>query len=128
MRLFPPVYVIDRVSLSSEIVNGHRFEGGTTWLLSVYELHRSPDLWEDPEAFIPERFEPGRKKAYTGYYIPFGAGPRMCIGNIFAMNEMVLAIGWLVKNYRITTSEASLRINPLISLKPGEVPVRFKSR
>lgn len=128
MRLFPPVYVIDRVSLSEENVNGHIFPGGTTWLLSIYELHRSVDLWEDPEAFIPERFAPDKKKAYTGFYVPFGAGPRMCIGNIFAMNEMVLAIGWLVKNYRITTAEKSLELNPLISLKPRRVPVHFEVR
>ncbi|MGB5404226.1 cytochrome P450 [Robiginitalea sp.] len=128
MRLFPPVYVIDRVSLSEEVVNGHPFPAGTTWLLSLYELHRSPNLWEDPEAFIPERFEPQKKKAYTGFYFPFGAGPRMCIGNNFAMNEMVLAVGWLVQNYRITTPTDVLEINPLISLKPGKVPLRLELR
>lgn len=128
MRLFPPVYVIDRVSLAEENINGHMYPGGTTWLLSIYELHRSPELWEDPEAFMPERFEPQKKKAYSGFYFPFGAGPRMCIGNIFAMNEMVLAIGWILKNYQITTSVKSLQVNPLISLKPGRVPLRFEMR
>ncbi len=128
MRLFPPVYVIDRVSLSEEVVNGHRYPAGTTWLLSLYELHRSPELWEDPGVFLPERFAPDRKKAYTGFYFPFGAGPRMCIGNNFAMNEMMLAVGWLVQHYRITTPLTALKINPLISLKPGRVPVRLEPR
>jgi cytochrome P450 len=128
MRLFPPVYVIDRVSLNPEKIAGHRFPGGTTWLLSVFELHRSAELWEDPGAFIPERFDPDKKKAYSGFYFPFGAGPRMCIGNIFAMNEMVLTIGWLVQNYKITSPAEFLEINPLISLKPGKVPLRLELR
>jgi cytochrome P450 len=128
MRLFPPVYVIDRVSLNPEKMAGHRFPGGTTWLLSIFELHRSAELWENPETFMPERFEAQLKKKYSGFYFPFGAGPRMCIGNIFAMNEMVLTIGWLVQNYKITTPAEFLEINPLISLKPGKVPLRFELR
>ena len=128
MRLFPPVYVIDRVSLKPETLQGHAFPGGTTWLLSIYELHRSPELWDNPEAFIPERFEPDLKKQYSGFYFPFGAGPRMCIGNIFAMNEMMLTIGWLVQNYRMSTPADVLEINPLISLKPGKVPLRLEKR
>ena len=128
MRLYPPVYVIDRVSVCEQQIEGNTYAKGTTWLLSIFELHRSPDLWERPDAFMPERFAQGKKKAYTGFYFPFGAGPRMCIGNIFAMNEMVLAIGWLVKNYRITTPVESLHLNPLISLKPGKVLVELHSR
>ena len=128
MRLFPPVYVIDRVSVNPETLQGHTFPGGTTWLLSIYELHRSPELWDNPEAFIPERFQPDLKKKYSGFYFPFGAGPRMCIGNIFAMNEMMLTIGWLIQNYRITTPTDVLEINPLISLKPGKVPLRLEFR
>ncbi len=128
MRLFPPVYVIDRVSVHPETLHGHTFPGGTTWLLSIYELHRSPNLWDNPETFMPERFEPELRKKYSGFYFPFGAGPRMCIGNVFAMNEMMLTIGWLFQNYRITTPAKSLTLNPLISLKPGRVPVELHSR
>ena len=97
MRLYPPVYVIDRVSLNAEELNGITYPAGTTWLMSLFELHRHPELWETPELFLPERFAPELKKGYTGFYFPFGAGPRMCIGNNFAMYEMLLTVGWLLQ-------------------------------
>ncbi|MFZ9031094.1 MAG: cytochrome P450 [Robiginitalea sp.] len=128
MRLYPPVYVIDRVSLAEEELKGHRFPAGTTWLLSLYELHRHHDLWESPESFRPARFHPDRKKEYSPFYFPFGAGPRMCIGNNFAMYEMLLTVGWILQKYRILTPMESLTLNPLISLKPGKVLLRFASR
>ena len=128
MRLYPPVYVIDRVSLSEEELQGHTYPAGTTWLLSLFELHRHPDLWEAPHAFRPERFHPEGKKQYSRFYFPFGAGPRMCIGNNFAMYEMLLAMGWLLKKYEIHTPMEDLELNPLISLKPGKVLLRFSKR
>lgn len=128
MRLYPPVYVIDRVSLEGEELGGHWYPAGTTWLLSLMELHRHRDHWEAPEAFRPERFDPSLKKAYSGIYFPFGAGPRMCIGNNFAMYEMLLAVGWVVQKYRLHTSMEHLELNPLISLKPGRVLIELKTR
>ncbi len=128
MRLYPPVYVIDRVSLKEESLQGNTYSAGTTWLMSIFELHRHPELWEDPGAFRPERFAPEQKRNYTGFYFPFGAGPRMCIGNNFAMYEMQLVVGWLVQKYKLTTSMEELELNPLISLKPGRVPVSFEGR
>ena len=128
MRLYPPVYVIDRVSLNAEELNGTRYPAGTTWLMSLFELHRHPDLWESPEAFRPERFAPDLRKDYTGFYFPFGAGPRMCIGNNFAMYEMLLAVGWLIQRYKLTTPMETLELNPLISLKPGRVLIEFIPR
>ena len=128
MRLYPPVYVIDRVSLAKEELKGHSYPAGTTWLLSLFELHRHPDLWEAPQAFRPARFHPDRKKEYSRFYFPFGAGPRMCIGNNFAMYEMLLAVGWLIKKYKINTSMQQLELNPLISLKPGQVLLTLQAR
>ena len=128
MRLYPPVYVIDRVSIREETLQGNTYQAGTTWLMSLFELHRHPDLWVEPEAFRPERFNPEDKRKYTGYYFPFGAGPRMCIGNNFAMYEMQLAVGWLIQQYRITTPMEALELNPLISLKPGKVELNLQPR
>ena len=128
MRLYPPVYVIDRVSLEDQTIQGQHFPAGTTWLMSLYELHRHPDLWEDPLRFWPERFDPGAKKEHAGHYFPFGAGPRMCIGNNFAMYEMVLAIGWLIRHFRVETAMTTLELNPLISLKPGQVFLQLVPR
>ena len=128
MRLYPPVYVKDRVSLQEEVIGGQAYPAGTTWLMSLFELHRHPDLWESPESFLPERFAPERRKNYTGFYFPFGAGPRMCIGNNFAMYEMLLVIGWVIQQYQIRTPMESLELNPLISLKPGSVLLEFTAR
>ncbi|MCM4173559.1 cytochrome P450 [Arenibacter sp. TNZ] len=61
-------------------------------------------------------------------YYPFGAGPRMCVGNNFAMAEMIIAIAEIVKKFQISSSLASVEINPLISLKPKCVPLLFKER
>lgn len=128
MRLYPPVYVIDRVSLGKDTVDGHDFKKRTVWLMSLYELHRHIDFWENPNEFIPERFGSENKKDYSDYYFPFGAGPRMCVGNNFAMYEMIIVIATLVKKYRLSSSMEKIILNPLISLKPKEVLVHFQKR
>ncbi len=128
MRLYPPVYVIDRVSLGKDNVGGYDFKKRTIWLMSIYELHRHADLWEKPNKFLPERFDPENKKDYSGYYFPFGAGPRMCVGNSFAMYEMIIVIATLVKKYKLSSSAENITLNPLISLKPKEVLIKFDER
>lgn len=128
MRLYPPVYVIDRVSLGSEIIKGEKFEEKSVWLMSMYELHRHKKLWNAPDKFMPERFSVENRKAYSDFYFPFGAGPRMCIGNNFAMYEMILAVAQLVKRYKLETNLDTIELNPLISLKPVHVPIKFVPR
>ncbi|MGB7393339.1 MAG: cytochrome P450 [Pricia sp.] len=127
MRLYPPVYVIDRVSLKDDTVDGRKIKKRTTWLLSMYELHRS-DHWENPEEFMPERFAPDVKKEHSEYYYPFGAGPRMCVGNNFAMYEMVMAVAGILKKYRLETEMGEVILDPLVSLRPKEVLLRFTKR
>ncbi len=128
LRLYPPVYVIDRVAKEQDSIEGLELRKNTLLLMSVYELHRSEKFWEQPEKFIPERFDPVRNLNYSAYYYPFGAGPRMCVGNNFAMYEMVMVLSLLVKEFRITTPQPTLTLNPLISLKPGPVHLEFVPR
>lgn len=128
MRLYPPVYVIDRVSLTQENIKGEKYNEKSVWLMSIYELHRHTKLWKQPNTFLPERFSTENRKEYSAYYFPFGAGPRMCIGNNFAMYEMILAIAHIVKRYKLETNLATMELNPLISLKPKKVPIRFVPR
>ena len=127
MRLYPPVYVIDRVSLKDDIVDGRPIKKRTTWLLSMYELHRSR-YWDDPEEFRPERFDAEIKKEYSEYYYPFGAGPRMCVGNNFAMYEMIMAVAGILKKYSLQTDMDEVVLDPLVSLRPKEVMLRFMER
>ncbi|MBC6997151.1 cytochrome P450 [Cytophaga sp. FL35] len=128
MRLYPPVYVIDRVSLETDKVKGRTYEKNTVWLMSMYELHRTETCWKDPDKFDPYRFKNGDPKRYATYYYPFGAGPRMCVGNNFAMFEMVLVVGLILKKYKVSTQMREVAINPLISLKPQSVPLQFSIR
>ncbi len=128
MRLFPPAYFFDRVSLGNDTLNGYEYKKNTVWLMSIYELHRHPDYWEDANEFIPERFDPENKKDFSDHYFPFGAGPRMCIGNNFAMFEMIFTVALIIKKYRLQTDAERVEVNPLITLKPKEVILRFASR
>ncbi|WP_394747334.1 cytochrome P450 [Spongiimicrobium salis] len=128
MRLYPPAYIIDRVTIANDRFKAMLFPEDTMILMSIYELHRSPDFWETPLEFRPERFAVEDKKVYSDYYYPFGAGPRMCVGNNFAMYEMVMAIAEVVKSYSISTPMEAVEINPLISMKPKTVPLRFTAR
>ncbi len=127
MRLYPPAYFIDRVNIESDSFNGMEFEPGCNLLFSVYEMHRHPNLWEQPEKFDPERFDEG-SRPFSSQYFPFGAGPRKCIGNNFAMFEMIIAVTELLKTYKIHPEFETIDITPLITLKPKNAFLRFEKR
>ena len=128
LRLYPPAYIIDRIATENESFEGIALPKDSMVLMSIYELHRYAEYWERPTEFIPSRFNGRDKKDYSDYYYPFGAGPRMCVGNNFAMYEMIIAIAEIVKKYQITSSLENVEVNPLISLKPKCVPLLFKER
>ncbi|WP_339889717.1 cytochrome P450 [uncultured Flavobacterium sp.] len=127
MRLYPPAYFIDRVNIEEENFNGLTLPKGSNLLFSVYEIHRHPDFWNSPLEFIPERFLDEKIK-FSNNYFPFGAGPRMCIGNNFAMYEMILSIIALVEQFEIIEKREPIQIKPLITLKPFNAILEFKNR
>lgn len=126
MRIYPPVYFIDRLNKEKDDFDGLEIPEGSTLLFSMYEIHRHKDFWEEPEKFVPERFTDPKK--YSSSYYPFGAGPRMCIGNNFAMYEMILTVAELVSRYRISSNSAEIQIEPLITLKPKNAILEFNLR
>ncbi len=128
MRLYPPAYYVDRMSIEEDAWGAHTIPKDTMILLAMYELHRDARFWESPEEFIPERFNALNKKDFSDYYFPFGAGPRMCVGNNFAMYEMILVVAIVVKKYSLSASAKEIEINPMISLKPKEVVLKFVPR
>lgn len=128
MRLYPPAWITDRENLKDDTLAGYHIREDTLIGVSFYELHRHPGYWENPNDFMPERFLGENKKKTAGFYYPFGAGPRLCIGLGFAIYELVLAIAYLVGNYEITTRKDEIQINPLITLKPKGVEVAFSKR
>ncbi|WP_338731864.1 cytochrome P450 [Mangrovimonas cancribranchiae] len=128
LRLYPPAYFIDRVNIQDDEFNGFLFKKGSSLLFSIYEIHRHKNLWKNPKTFNPNRFLPEHAKNYTSHYFPFGAGPRKCIGNNFAMYEMAIAVSELLLRYKIYPVKDSIEINPLITLKPKNAIVRFQKR
>lgn len=128
MRLYPPAYFSDRIAIEDDQYKDIQVNKDTSILISFYEIHRSPEFWEDPEIFNPDRMHSDHKKEYSDWYFPFGAGPRMCVGSNFAMYEMILSIGTLVRDYKITTDIKTIEIQPMITLKPGNALLKFVKR
>ena len=120
MRLFPPVYMVGREALEDVVIEGHRVPAGTTVLVSIYGIHRRPDLYPDPERFDPARFtEEAEDARPRGAYLPFGDGPRVCIGNHFAMMEAQIVIAHLAQQVRLTETGPTVAPIPRVTLRPG---------
>ena len=120
MRLYPPAWALGRRLVEDTTIDGKHYKGDSIFLMSVHGLHRNPDLWNDPDAFRPERFSTDAVRMRPkGHYIPFGAGPRMCIGYHFAMMEMQLLLVQLIRNFDFElVAEQRVEPQPLIALKP----------
>lgn len=128
MRLYPPAYFSDRVAIEDDQFNDIKIPKGTQVLMSFFEMHRHPEYWESPMLFNPKRFGSDTNAKKQVSFFPFGAGPRMCIGNNFAMYEMVLAISEVVRKYKITPKQKEIAIKPLITLKPANTVLFFEQR
>ncbi|MEN1783576.1 MAG: cytochrome P450 [Bacteroidota bacterium] len=127
MRLYPPAYFIDRMNIAVDEFEGKRLSENTALLFSVIEIHRHEKHWKNPLQFCPERFQ-GPPNQHSGYYYPFGAGPRMCIGNNFAMFEMQLALGELLRKYDIAPTVNPIEVLPLITLRSKNARIILKKR
>ncbi|WP_457208935.1 cytochrome P450, partial [Nocardioides sp. P5_C9_2] len=99
LRLFPPAWALSRRSLEADVIGGREVPAGTLAIISPWLMHRRADPWTDPLAFRPERFLDGGA-GRTGY-LPFGQGPRLCIGREFALGEMVLVLSELLRDHRL---------------------------
>jgi cytochrome P450 len=104
LRLCPPAASLTRLIMQDIAVDGYRVEAGTFAVVGIYAMHRDPELWEDPLTFDPDRFSSQRSKGRSRWqYLPFGGGPRSCIGDHFAMLEATLALATIVRQARITS-------------------------
>ena len=122
MRLYPPVWAISRTALGADRVGGYRIPAGSEILLLPYVTHRHPDLWEQPEAFDPERFLPERSATRPKFaYFPFGGGPRQCIGNNFALMEAQLIVAAVAQQYRLRLVPGHrVEPEPSLTLRPRD--------
>jgi len=102
MRLYPPVWLLPRIAKADDEIDGYHVPAGSDVLISPYLLHRHPGLWPDPQRFDPERFEPARHAGRDRYaYIPFGAGPRFCVGNSLGMMEATIVLATVARDLRL---------------------------
>jgi cytochrome P450 len=119
MRLFPPAWTMTREALTDDEVEGQQVPKGVSVFMSIYELHRNPNIWENPLVFDPENFSAENVKSREKFnYLPFGAGPRLCIGQQFAMMEMQLILAAMVKRFDFEIDPGhKIGIYPQIVLK-----------
>lgn len=101
MRLYPPAVSVARTPYEDDEILGFHISAGVPVALSTYVTHRHPDFWDNPEGFDPDRFRPEKEEARHRFaYFPFGGGPRLCIGNRFAMMEAHLVLATLAQRFR----------------------------
>lgn len=128
MRLYPSFWMIDRIALEEDDIHGIRVPAGSTLSLYIYGLHRNTDIWENPEQFDPSRFEKKYKKDRHPFaHIPFGGGPRVCIGSNMAVMQILLILIAIIRKYDFSlVSEEDIAIKPMMILRPdGEIRMNF---
>ena len=131
MRLYPPAYVFSRRAAGDDQLGPWRIPAGAHIIISPYALHRRPDYWADPDTFRPERFAPDAPADRPKHaYIPFGGGPRICIGNAFAMMEHAIVMAAVARRWRLESIPGhEVRTEPRITLRPrGGLPMRVLRR
>jgi cytochrome P450 len=126
LRLFPPVPVHFREAIKEiDLGNGHIIPAGANIFIPVYNVHRDPRHFPDPEKFDPDRFSPENSVGRHPYaYIPFGLGRRMCVGHIFATMEAKTILSTVLRRYRVTEIEGGIKgleenLKLSIVLRPG---------
>ena len=121
--------MIDREAIENDEIVVYHIPKGSMLLIFIHGLHHSNQYWDSPEQFNPERFDKvngAKQQPFT--YIPFGGGPRICIGSKYAMLQMLIILCRLIERYDISLdSPSKIEIAPMIILKPkGKIYFNFK--
>jgi cytochrome P450 len=128
MRLFPAAWMTDRVALRDDRFGEYHFPKGTIVIPFFYGLHHNKKYWSEGNEFKPERFlhQDAGKTRKTKSFFPFGAGPRMCIGNHFASMEMAIILHILLSRFEVTPTKEIPEMWPLITLRPRKLFLNLK--
>jgi len=120
MRLYPPSWITDRIAKEDDHIAGFDIPKGARVIPFIYGVHHSKNYWENPEVFDPERFTKENMRQRNKFaHMPFGAGPRMCIGRNFALLEMQLLILKILERYNLELdNNQKIELLPAITLKP----------
>jgi cytochrome P450 len=120
LRLYPPFWMVDRMALANDHAGNLDIPRGSTVVVFVYGAHHSPQYWENPENFDQERFSKAKEKMNTPFaHLPFGAGPRGCIGGNYAMLQMLMVLSVLLKKYDFALVPGqTVEARPMVILRP----------
>jgi cytochrome P450 len=120
LRLYPPAHAVSRIAIGDDRIGGVRVPAGSNVSISMYMTHRNPNLWRDPERFDPERFMPAAvAQRHRFAYLPFGGGPRICIGSGFALAEAQVIVAMVAQRYRLRLApDHAVEPIGLITLRP----------
>jgi cytochrome P450 len=120
LRLYPPFWMIDRMAVADDRVGDVVIPRQSTVIVYVYGAHHAPQYWQDPETFDPERFIKQEVKARTPFtFLPFGGGPRICIGNHYAMMQILMILNELLRRYDFQlVSGQKIEARPMVILRP----------
>ena len=128
MRLYPPTWSTQRGTINDDEFGEYKYPKDTVIIPFFYGLHRDEKLWQDAANFQPERFIEGDKLKKFKHFFPFGAGPRMCIGNHFAIMEMAYFVGAFLKKYRIKTTGQIPKTQTFLTMGPDKVELLVEKR
>jgi len=131
MRLYPPITFLPRVALRDTVLGGRKIKRGTMLMIAPWTIHRHQGLWTDPEIFDPDRFSPEREQGILpGSFLPFGWGPRVCVGAAFATLEASLFIARLTRRYDFEALDPStVRPAARLTTRPRhEIMMRVRPR
>ncbi|KUO09607.1 cytochrome P450 [Streptomyces sp. DSM 15324] len=119
LRLYPPAWILPRHAAEADVLAGRTVEAGTDLLVCPYLIHRDPGLWPDPERFDPRRFTtPEGRPAHPGAYLPFGIGPRACLGTQFALRESTVLLEHLLPAHTVTFHRTPTGTSYGITVRP----------
>lgn len=130
LRLGGPTPAIMRVARTDMEVDGHRVTSGSQLVVGVYALHRDPQLWADPLTFDPVRFAPADSRARDRWqFLPFGGGPRSCIGEHFALTAAALELAAVLRTVEIVSTTDTFPVKaPLTIVPDGPIPAKIRRR
>ena len=120
LRLYPPFWMVDREAVADDRVGDLEIPRGSTVIVFVYGAHHAPASWPDPESFNPERFAKGSEKLFTPFtFLPFGAGPRGCIGGNYAMLQILMILSTVLTRYDFELIPGqTIEARPMVILRP----------
>jgi cytochrome P450 len=118
LRLYPPLHVGNRIVTEDAAIAGYELQAGTRVMASIYLTHRDPRYWDEPQQFRPERFAPKAKRPPAFTYVPFGGGPRACIGASFAQVEAKVVLARILQQFDLESTGRSVRPHMGATLEP----------